>query len=158
MPDKPKLFWDSSGLIAAIMSPTEASASRQVLRLGEAEVVELCASREVLRDLEYVLRQCRPELLPGLAQALNQASVVITPDPSAEAVAQCLEMTGYLPNARVLAAAIECGADLFVTFDAEHFLRNPLIGPPDTKLRVMAAHQALAWCSEQLKNPDDSAS
>ena len=39
-------------------------------------------------------------------------------------------------------------ADLFITHDSEHFLNNPLIGPPDTKLRVVNPHQALEWVRE----------
>ena len=40
-------------------------------------------------------------------------------------------MTGYRPDARVPAAAIECAADVLVTFDSTHFLGNPSIKPPE---------------------------
>ena len=82
---------------------------------------------------------------------LHQASVATTLDPDPQTVERCIEMTGYEPDARVLAAAIECDADLFLTHDTEHFLQNPLISPPDTRLRVMTLRDALAWARERLK-------
>jgi len=148
-PRKPRVFLDSSALIAAILSPREDSASRRLLRLGEAGVVALRASREVLRDAEYLIRR-NPALLPLLALLLDQSNVKIVSDAPQEMIEQCLEMTGYLPDARVLAAAVECGADVFATYDTEHFLQNPLIGPPRTRLCVMNAHQAVDWCLAQL--------
>ncbi len=149
-PRKPRVFLDSSALIAAILSPREDSASRRLLRLGEAGVVALRASREVLRDAEYLVRRRNPALLPLLALLLDQANVKIVSNAPEEMIEQCLEMTGYLPDARVLAAAVECGADIFATYDTEHFLQNPLIGPPRTRLRVTDAHQAVEWCLAQL--------
>ncbi len=147
---KPRVFLDSSALIAAILSPREDSASRQLLRLGEAGVVNLRVSREVLRDTEYLIRRRNPALLPLLALLLDQSNIKVVSDAHKETVEQCLEMTGYLPDARVLAAAVECGADIFATYDTEHFLQNPLIGPLRTRLRVMNAHQAVEWCHAQL--------
>ncbi len=147
---KPRVFLDSSLLIAAILSPREDSASRQLLRLGETGVVELRVSREVLRDAEYLIRRRNPALLPLLALLLDQCRVKIVSDAPAETIEQCLEMTGYLPDARVLAAAVECGADIFATYDTEHFLQNPLIGPPRTRLQVMNAFQTVEWCHARI--------
>ncbi|HLK60697.1 MAG TPA: PIN domain-containing protein [Chthonomonadaceae bacterium] len=154
MESKPKLFWDSSGLLAAVMSPDAMSASRQLLRLGEVGAVDMRASREVLRDIETLVRKRKAALLPQLAQILDRANIAITLDPNQETVDRCIEMTGYLPDARVLAAAVECDADLFLTFDTEHFLQNPLIGPPDTRLRVVTPKQALDWCRIHFEAKD----
>ncbi len=49
---RPKLFLDSSAVIAAALSSREDSPGRQLLLLGEAGVVDLRISREVLSDLE----------------------------------------------------------------------------------------------------------
>ncbi len=154
---KPKLFWDSSGLIAAVLSPSAESPGRQLLRLGEAGAVDLRVSREVLRDAEYVIRQRRPSLLAQLARILDAADVATTPDPNRETIERCLDMTGYLPDARVLAAAVECDADIFITHDTEHFLQNPLIGPPDTRLRVMTPRPCLDWCADRLRQMNEAA-
>lgn len=143
---KPCVFLDSSALIAAIFSPRTDSASRQLLRLGESTLMELRVNREVLRDTEYLVRKRKPALLAVLALLMDQSNIEIVSDASREMIERCLEMTGYLPDARVLAAAVECGADVFTTYDTEHFLQNPLIGPPRTRLRVLNAPQTVAWC------------
>jgi predicted nucleic acid-binding protein len=148
---KPKLFWDSSGLIAAIMSRAENSPGRQLLKLGEAGTVDMRVSREVLGDCDRVLRRYNPERVKQLAIILHQSNIATTLDPDEETVERCIEMTGYEPDARVLAAAIECDADLFLTHDTEHFLQNPLIGPPDTRLRVITLYQGLEWVRARLK-------
>src|SRR5207248_7501337 len=119
---KLKLFWDSSAVLAAILSPRDDSAGRLLLKLGEAGAVDMRVSREVLADCERVLRRVRPERTKQLAVILYQANVAATLDPNSETIENCLAMTGYLPDARVLAAAVECDADLFLTQDIEHFL------------------------------------
>lgn len=157
-PARPKLFWDSSGLIAAVMTPNEHSAGRLLLKLGEAGVVDMRVSREVLSDCDRVLRRINPARVTQLAVLLHQANIATTLDPNQDTIERCIEMTGYEPDARVLAAAIECDADLFLTQDTEHFLQNPLIGPPDTRLRVMTLHQGLEWCRDRLQDLTDNAS
>ncbi len=147
---RPKLFWDSSGLLAAILSPTDNSPGRLLLKLGEAGAVDMRVSREVLGDCDRVLRRIRPERVAQLALILHQANIATTLDPNQETIERCIEMTGYEPDARVLAAAVECDADLFLTQDTEHFLQNPLIGPPDTRLRVVTLYQALEWVQARL--------
>ncbi len=132
------------------MSPDMNSAGRQLLRLGEAGVVEMRLSRDVVEDLEYVVSRRKPALLQDLALLLDRANFDLTPDPNAETIDQCEELTGYRPDARVLAAAIECDADIFVTTDKVHFIGNPLIGPPATRVRVMTPHDALACCRDRL--------
>src|SRR2546423_492273 len=99
---KPRLFWDSSGLISAIMSPTDRSPGRKLLRLGEAGLADMRVDREVLGDCERVLRRIRPHLVKQLASILYQANIATTLDPNEETIQQCIEMTGYLPDARVL--------------------------------------------------------
>lgn len=148
---RPKLFLDSSALIAAALSPRDESPGRQLLLLGEAGVVDLRISREVLGDLERLLRRRNPAALTRFIVLLDAADAATVPDPAPETVERCVDLTGYLPDAQVLAAAVECDADLFVTHDTEHFLQNPLIGPPDTRLRVKDSRQALVWVRERLE-------
>jgi predicted nucleic acid-binding protein len=133
------------------MSHTTYSTGRMLMKLGEAGTVDMRVSREVLGDCERVLRKIDPTQLNELAVGIHMANIATTLDPHSETVARCMEMTGYRPDARVLATAIECDADLFITYDSEHFLRNPLIGPPDTKLRVVTPHQAFEWVQNHLR-------
>jgi predicted nucleic acid-binding protein len=147
---------DSSALIAAALSPREDSPGRQILLLGEAGIVDLRMSREVLSDIERLLRRRNPDVLARFVILLDAADVAMVPDPAPDTIERCLDLTGYLPDARVLAAAVECDADLFVTHDVEHFLQNPLIGPPDTRLRVKDSRNALEWCRNEIAKENES--
>jgi predicted nucleic acid-binding protein len=135
---RPKLFLDSSALIAAALSPREDSPGRQILLLGQAGIVDLRTSREVLSDIERLLRRRNPDALARFVVLLDAADVAM------------------VPGARVLAAAVECDADLFVTHDVEHFLQNPLIGSPDTRLRVKDSRNALEWCRNEIVKENET--
>ena len=63
----PKLFWDSSGLIAALLSPNGNSPGRHLLKLGEANYVDMRLSSEVLSDCERLLRRIKPATVSQLA-------------------------------------------------------------------------------------------
>lgn len=110
-------------------------------------------NREVLRDTEYLIRKRKPALLAIFALLLDESHVEVVADASRKLVELRLEMTGCLPDARVLAAAVGCDADVFVIYDTEHFLQNPLIGPPRTRLRVLKAPQTVAWYLALMQDP-----
>jgi predicted nucleic acid-binding protein len=153
-PPKPRVFLDSCSLIAGVMATNRDSAIRQLLRLGELGVIDLRISPEVCDDADYVVRKRRPESLPILAYLIDLSNIAVTLEPGGQTIANCLDMTGYLPDARVLAAAVECDADLFVTSDQQHFLQNPLVGPPNTRLRVVTAYKALEWIRDILESAE----
>lgn len=149
---KPRVFWDSSGIVTAVFSKNPHSAARQLLQLGDLGFVDMRYCREVVRDAQYLVQKSRPELIPELALILSTADFAgEAAQPAPETVNACLAMTAYRPDARVLACAIECDADLFVTTDKQHFLGNPLIGPPATRCRVMTPYEALEWVQEELR-------
>src|SRR5690349_18865772 len=132
------------------MSPNHNSAGRQLLHLGEAGAVDMRVSRDVLRECEAVIRSRNSSLVPQLAIILDQANFAITLDSNDETIERCADLTGYRPDARILAAAIETAADMLVTHDSTHFLGNPLIGPSETNLRTGTAAECLGWCKEML--------
>lgn len=149
---RPRVFWDSSALITAVMSRKPHSEARQLLELGDLGLVDMRLCAEVVSDAEYIVGKRRPDLLPDVALTLhyaNFAGETARPDP--RTVAQCLELTAYRPDARVLACAVECEADILVTGDRDHFLGNPLIGPPRTHVRVMDPYHALEWVLNELR-------
>lgn len=75
-----------------------------------------------------------------------------TPEPSEATIVQCEALTGYRPDARILAAAMECAADVLVTFDSAHLLGNPKIAPPEVAVLVMNAKDCLEWCFAQWQS------
>ena len=151
----PKLFLDAALLVAALFSENPAtSPGYGLFKLGEASLIDLYTSEDALREAQGVLQA----LLSGdservkvlLAENLAMANIAITPPPSEVTVLQCLDLTNYRPDARVLAAAIERDCEVFVTYDKTHLLKNPLIGPPNTRLVVMTGGEAKAWAIDQI--------
>jgi len=151
----PKLFLDAAFLVAVLFSENPATSSDYGLfKLGEASLIDLYMSEDALREAQGVLQA----LLGGdtervkvlLAENLAMANIAITPPPSEVMVLQCLDLTHYRPDARVLAAAIERDFEVLVTYDKTHLLRNPLIGPPNTRLVVMTGGEAKAWAIDQI--------
>lgn len=117
--------------------------------LGEAGVLDLRISREVIGDVERFVRARKPDILPKIAQIIDRAGAAITAEPAEETIAFCEQLTGYRPDARILAAAMECAADVLVTYDSTHLLGNSKIAPPDTSILVQNPKDCLEWCYHQ---------
>ena len=117
-----RVFLDTSALFAGIWSAE--GGARMILKLGEARAVRVLVSPEVLAEAENVLRRKAPDALGLLALLLDRSGVETVRLPSSDAVQECLALTGYLADARILAAAKMATVDYFVTLDREHFLKN----------------------------------
>lgn len=151
----PKLFLDTSLIIAAILSENPDSPGRRLFKMGEVELVHLWVSRDALRETEGVLQRLTGEDYPTfraiLAETLVLANVATTAAPDQTTIQRCLDLTNYAPDAQVLAAAIERDCEVLVTYDKQHLLKNPKIGPPNTRLVVMSGGEALDWAVDQVK-------
>ena len=147
MPDKVRVFLDTSALFAGVWSAL--GGARMILKLGEAGAIQLLISPHVLTEVEGALRRKAPEILDLLRLLLTRSQVEIVPVPSLDAVRASFELTRHTGDAQVLAAAWQTGTNYLVTLDHEHFLNNtPLrnampfpIGTPG---------DFLAWYREQL--------
>lgn len=151
----PKLFLDASLIIAALLSENPESPGRRLFKMGEVSLCSLWVSRDALRETEGVLQRLTGDdyltFRIVLAETLVLANVATTADPDTATVQSCLGLTNYAPDAKVLAAAIERDCEVFVTYDKEHLLKNPKIGPPNTRLVVMSGGEALDWAVDQVK-------
>ena len=132
------------------MFALEDSPYYQLLDFGETKVVDMRVSPDVIRESEAILRRSGDETVALLAVVLHEANFAVTALPGKETIDYCEQLTGYRNDAKVLAAAEECLADVLVTHDKQHFLGNPLISPPDTHCRVKTAEETLTWCWQQL--------
>ena len=144
---KPRVFFDSSALFAAIFSA--AGGARMILRLAESEAVELVVSSQVLAEVEGALRRKAPEMLGHLAQLFDRAHCRVIANPSLEQVKAWQPVISYLPDAAVLAAALAARADYLVTLDRQHFLENPhlMTSPP---LPLGTPGDFLSWLRDRL--------
>ena len=117
-----RVFLDTSVLFAAVWS--ESGGSRLILKLGEAGAVSLWVGPTVLREAEAVLKRKSPESRPHMALLLDRAQVQVGPEAGKETVAQALSAVGYVPDAQVLAEALEIGLEYFVSLDQKHLVGN----------------------------------
>ncbi len=122
MSRKIKVFLDTSALFAGIWSAE--GGSRMILKLGEAEVIRPIVSRQVLHEIERALRRKAPDLLGVLALFLDRSGIEIVPAPTEKTLSKITGIIHHLGDAEVLSAAVESGADYFVTLDRVHFLDN----------------------------------
>lgn len=117
---KPRLFLDTSALFAGIW-PAEGG-TRMLLRLGEAEAVQLLVSSQVLQEIEEVIRRKAAQYLPTLAVLIDQSRASLVPPAPDEVVKHCQGLILHASDARILADAWQGGVDFLVTLDKAHFL------------------------------------
>jgi predicted nucleic acid-binding protein len=117
-----RIFLDTSALFAGIWS--ESGGARLILRLGEAEALQIVLSQQVLNELDEVLRRKAPHLLPTLARLLDRIQAEITTPGSDERYQTCLALIGHPGDARILADAWQAGADYLVSLNQKHILNQ----------------------------------
>ena len=146
---KPRLFLDTSALFAGIWSAQ--GGARMLLKLGEAGVVELLVSSQVLEEIEDVICRKAAQLLPTLALLLDISQAKVEPSAPNELAERCRRLVSHPGDAQILSDAWHNQADFLVTLDRAHFLDVPalagqvpfLIGTPGDCLR---------WIRENLQD------
>jgi predicted nucleic acid-binding protein len=124
MPRMPRrIFLDANALFVGIWS--ESGGARQILRLGEAGALQIVISQQALNELDDVLRQKAPHLLPALARLLDRIQAEIVAPGSVEQCQACLVLTGHSGDACVLAAAWQAGVSYLVSLNQKHILNHP---------------------------------
>ena len=129
-----KVFLYTSALIAGVVSPT--GAAREVLRLGEARVVDLVVSRQVITEADRNLSAKLPDVLPDYRALLIQLAPLIVEDPPPHVVKEATRVI-HQKDAPILAAAREAEVDYLVSWNTRHFqtgavrafVRFPVVTP-----------------------------
>jgi predicted nucleic acid-binding protein len=152
---RPRLFLDASMLVAAALSDNSNSPAYLLFKMAEAALIDIWINEQVLRETELVLggklgNDDAAAVFLYLARNIEKANAATASDPADETVKTCLPITNYLPDAKILAAAIERDCEVLVTYDKQHLLRNPRIGPPNTRLVVMSTGEAVDWARDQV--------
>lgn len=81
---------------------------------------QMVVSQQVLDETERNLRLKVPKALPIMVELLANIRVEVVPDPSAEEFAQWLPIIEF-KDAPVLQAALNAGADYFITLNTRDF-------------------------------------
>jgi predicted nucleic acid-binding protein len=116
-----RVFLDTSALIAGVVSST--GAAREVLRLGEARVIELVVSRQVLAEADRNLTTKLPMLLDDYHLLLRHLAPVVVEDPSIVASQEAARLI-HRNDAPILAAAKIAAVDYLVTWNTRDFLTD----------------------------------
>ena len=148
MPDRVRVFLDTSALFAGIWSAS--GGARMILKLGEVDAIQLLISPQVLIEVKGALHRKAPEILDLLTLLLNRSQAEVVPSPTPDAVRESLALTHHAGDAQVLAAAWQTGIDYFVTLDQEHFLDNAPLRDA-VPFPVGTPGDFLAWYRERLK-------
>jgi predicted nucleic acid-binding protein len=98
----------------------------------------------VLRELDGVLNRKSPRSKPYLALLLDRAWVQVGP----EALVLARTVVDYLPDAQILAEAMEAGASYLVSLDRTHLVGVPQVAR--LPFPVGTPGDFLAWYRAQL--------
>jgi len=139
---KARLFFDSSVLIAGVLSST--GAARVLLVMSEMSDIELIISEQVIVECERSLAKKVPQALPEFRQTIKDANLKILKDPSLKEVRESLYLISDSTDAPILAAAIKAKVDFLVTHNRKHFLDDPKVAEK-SGLQIGTPGDALAW-------------
>ncbi len=141
MQDRLKVFLDTSVLFAAVYSET--GGARLILKLGEAGAVQLWVGPWVLREAEEVIRRKSPQSKTYFALLLHRGRVEVGQEAGEKALSRAMAVVDYVPDAQIVAEALEAGVDYLVSFDREHLVENPAV--KELPFPVGTAGDFLVW-------------
>lgn len=120
-PSAQTVFLDADVLISGSFSTT--GASHVILRLAEWGLIHAVSSEQVRREAERNLTAKLPAGLPGF-RAIAGEAVRFVPDPSGDLVDRW-RAHAHPKDAPILAAAIEAGCSVLVTFNVRDYRPPP---------------------------------
>ncbi|HUS70657.1 MAG TPA: PIN domain-containing protein [Anaerolineae bacterium] len=144
---RPRVFLDTSALLAGLASPR--GASNKILALAEAGLLTLVVSEQVLVEAERNLEEKLPRGIPQCRRFLITCPLEKVPAPSASDVAMAKEMI-HAKDVSILVAAMNAQVDYLVTLNRKHFLDDPEVARR-SGLRIGAPEDLLAWLRAQLE-------
>jgi predicted nucleic acid-binding protein len=147
---KDKLFFDSSALIAGIVSAQ--GVARALLLLGEDEKIVITISEQVLVETERNLARKAPQALPFARELVLRANLQIVRDPTIEAVRQAQDWISHAADVPILVAAVQARVDFLATLNTRHFIDDPEVARRSA-LQIGTPGDALAWVRGRLARP-----
>jgi len=142
MENAPRTFVDSSVFFSAVLSAE--GGSRLILKLGEAGVVCLLISPQVLLEVQGVVNRKTPELLPLVGLLLECSGVEVVTTASPDKVRLVQDLVGHPGDAQIVADAVQAQASFLVTLDKAHLLENSAIKGAVTP-RIVSPSDFIAW-------------
>lgn len=143
---KSKIFFDSSALVAGILSAS--GAAKALLQFAEIEILDVVISEQVVAETERTLAKKSPRNLPDFRLAIKVVRPIIVKETPKE-VQKCLAMISDPDDAPILAAAIKAKVDFLITHDRKHFLDDPKVAKK-SGLQIGTPGDALAWLKQRM--------
>jgi len=145
------LFFDSSALIAGIISPS--GAARALLLLSENKRLTITISEQVVVEVERSLARKAPAALPFAREMIREARMVIVNDPTPEELTARIDWISHTPDLPILVAAFKARVDFLVTLNTRHFLDDPSVAEK-SRLRIGTPGDALKWVRDRMLSLD----
>lgn len=124
-------------------------AGRALLHLGQATLVQLVISEQVVAETERNLARKAPQALPAYRLLIREVHPRIVKDPSAELVRRSSDVVVHRADVPVLLAAMQSGAEYLVTLNRRHFIDDPEVAKR-AALLIGTPGDALAWLRGRL--------
>jgi len=144
---KIRIFFDSSAFFAGVVSAI--GAARALLKLAEAEIIEIAISEQVIVETEKAIIKKSPLSLPDFRNFVIKTHPTIFRVTKQEAD-KALYMISDPTDAPILAAAMKAKVDFLATHNRKHFLDDPKVSE-NSGLKIGTPGDALAWIREKLK-------
>jgi len=141
-----KLFFDSSALVAGVISPT--GAARALLVLAEAGLISIVLSDQVIVETERVIARKAPRSLNYYRRSARAAVDRIIRAPSLEAVEKHHTIIRHQADVPIVVAAMQEDVDYLVTLNRRHFIDDPKVAER-SGLRIGTPGDALNWLRHQ---------
>jgi predicted nucleic acid-binding protein len=142
-----KVFFDSSALVAGVISST--GAARALLVMAENKQIEVIISEQVIVESERSIAKKSPRALPSFRQTIRDASPLIVQNPSGKETRENLYLIADPDDVSILLAAMKAKVDFLVTHNRKHFIDDPKVAE-NSGLRIGTPGDALAWLRENL--------
>jgi len=142
------LFFDSSAVIAGIISET--GAARALLLLAEDKKISLTVSEQVIAEVERNIARKIPKALPYTRELLRYTHLIILRDPDKATLKKHNHWINHPADLPILVAAVQAGVDYFVTLNTRHFIDDPQVSQR-SGLRIGTPGDALAWVRARLQ-------
>jgi predicted nucleic acid-binding protein len=144
---RPDLFLDSSALFAGVVSAD--GAARALLVMGEAKLVTITISEQVVVETERAVARKAPRALAYYREALRSSGLRITRDPAPEEVEAHQDVILHQADVPIVVAAMQAQVDYLVSLNRRHFIDDPGVAA-GSGLRIGTPGDALAWVRELL--------
>lgn len=141
-----ELFFDSSALVAGVISPT--GGARALLILAETGLISIVVSEQVIVETERAIARKAPRSLSAYRRAVRIAINPILRDPSLEAIEKHHKIIRHQADVPIVVAAMQEGIDYLVTLNRRHFIDDREVSEL-SGLQIGTPGDALDWLRHQ---------